>query len=368
VDAERASSYRYSPKAYLVQIRTEAAGTALIDPTAFRLPRTFQDLLGQREWVLHAASQDLPCLVELGLHPGSLFDTELAARLLGMPRVGLGAVVEDTLGLTLAKEHSAADWSRRPLPEPWLVYAALDVEVLVEVREILAERLREAGKERWATEEFAHLVAHPVPKAPEEPWRKLHSLGSLRTPRQLAVARALWERRDGLAREGDLAPHIILKDKQIVAAAKAAETSRDEFTRALPRSQRGEVAWWRTARSALTLPTSHLPGREAGHPPAHSTWKRRRPEAWERLRRLRSALGERAEELQVPLENLLTPSVLRHWVWESFPDAGAADTDGVGTVSGADETAIAQRLRELGARPWQAEITSVVIQETLATS
>src|SRR5699024_10475171 len=131
VDAERASSYRYGSRAYLVQLRTEAAGTALIDPLAFTLPGTLLELLSEREWVLHAAGQDLPSLAEMGLRPQRLFDTELAARLLGMDRVGLSAVVEDTLCLRLAKEHSAADWSRRPLPSGWLVYAALDVEVLV---------------------------------------------------------------------------------------------------------------------------------------------------------------------------------------------------------------------------------------------
>ena len=154
VDAERASSFRYSSRAYLVQLRTEAAGTALIDPLAFSMPQTLLTLLGERQWVLHAAGQDLPSLGELGMQPASLFDTELAARLLGMDRVGLGAVVEDTLALHLAKEHSAADWSKRPLPAGWLTYAALDVEVLVDVRDVLAERLREAGKLEWALQEF----------------------------------------------------------------------------------------------------------------------------------------------------------------------------------------------------------------------
>src|SRR5665811_474404 len=82
------------------------------------------------EWILHAASQDLPCLSELGMWPDKLFDTELAARLSGLPRVGLAAVIENLLGLGLAKEHSAVDWSTRPLPQSWLGYAALDVEVL----------------------------------------------------------------------------------------------------------------------------------------------------------------------------------------------------------------------------------------------
>ena len=140
VDAERASGYRYGQQTYLVQLRRQGAGTALVDPAALPDLSSLSDALEGVEWVLHAASQDLPGLAEQGMHASAVFDTELAARLLGMERVGLAAVVADTLGLGLAKEHSAVDWSTRPLPEDWLRYAALDVEVLVEVRDILAAR------------------------------------------------------------------------------------------------------------------------------------------------------------------------------------------------------------------------------------
>ena len=94
---------------------------------------------------------------ELGLYPSRLFDTELAGRLLGLPRVGLATLVETLLGYRMAKEHSAVDWSTRPLPAPWLEYAALDVEVLVELRDLLAAELVEAGKDGWAAEEFEAL-------------------------------------------------------------------------------------------------------------------------------------------------------------------------------------------------------------------
>jgi ribonuclease D len=348
VDAERASSYRYSAKAYLVQTRTEAAGTALIDPTAFTLPTSFVDLMNSREWVLHAATQDLPSLGELGLHPASLFDTELAARLLGMPRVGLGAVVEDTVHLRLAKEHSAADWSKRPLPEPWLVYAALDVEVLVEVRDILAARLDEADKTRWAREEFAHEVAHPLPVARAEPWRKLHGLGALRTPRQLAAARAMWERRDQIAREQDLSPHRVIKDRAIVDAAKVATASHAAFLAALPKPLHGKETWWQAARAGVNLPEAHLPSRsEPSYPPPHKLWSKKWPEVWERYLPIREAVAERAEQLHVPSENLLTPGLLRQWVWEH-------ETPG-------DVEEIRVELSGLGARDWQAEIVAPVL-------
>src|SRR5215468_5413932 len=158
VDAERASGYRYSAKAYLVQLRREGAGTVLLDPLPFGDLTPLADAIADAEWVLHAASQDLPCLSEIGLRPKALFDTELAARLAGIERVGLAALTESLLGYSLEKHHSAADWSTRPLPEAWLTYAALDVELLIELRDALAVVLEEQGKAEWAAEEFAALV------------------------------------------------------------------------------------------------------------------------------------------------------------------------------------------------------------------
>lgn len=354
VDVERASSYRYSHRAYLIQLRTEAAGTALIDPTAFTLPPSLRTLLADREWVLHAATQDLPSLAELDLTPARLFDTELAARLLGMERVGLGAVVEDTLGLRLAKEHSAADWSRRPLPEAWLVYAALDVEVLVAVRDALAERLRAAGKEDWAHQEFAHLCSSPTsPRAEKERWRSLHGIGVLRQARQLAAARAMWERRDAIAAAEDLSPHRVIRDREIVAAAKASTASRSAFDAALPAALRRKDTWWQAARSGLELAGEHLPDRaEPSYPPPHKLWSKKHPEVAARYARVREAVAARAEELSVPTENLLTPALLRRYVWEH--------------TAAADPEEIARDLSDLGARPWQVEITAPVILAALA--
>ena len=229
------------------------------------------------EWVLHAASQDLPCLAELGMRPTRVFDTELAGRLLGYARVGLGSIVEEVLGLTLEKGHSAADWSTRPLPEPWLRYAALDVEVLVELRDALAEQLDEQGKRSWAEEEFAAIVAAP-PAAPRfEPWRRTGGLHRVRKRRPLAVVRALWERRDEVARRRDIAPGRVLPDAAIVEAALAAPRTEAELV-ALPvwggRSMRRQTATWLPAiEAALALPEADLPGLKTpveGPPPARS--------------------------------------------------------------------------------------------------
>lgn len=352
VDAERASSYRYSSRAYLVQLRTEAAGTVLIDPLAFTMPSTLLTLLGEREWVLHAAGQDLPSLAELGMRPASLFDTELAARLLGMERVGLGAVVEDTLALHLAKEHSAADWSKRPLPSGWLTYAALDVELLVEVRDVLESRLRDAGKDEWARQEFEYERVRDHGPTRSSSWRGLHGLGGLRTPKQLAAAREMWLRRDEIAGGEDLSPHRVIKDRDIVAAAKEAPRGREAFDRALPAKLRKKDIWWQAARSGLDLPAAHLPDRnERSYPPPHKLWSKKYPAVWDRYQEVRTAVGERAEDLEMPPENLLQPALLRQWVWENeqVPEEAAVET----------------ALLELGARPWQAEQAAPVVHRAL---
>src|SRR5215475_8181664 len=158
VDAERASGFRYGHRAFLVQFRRQGAGTILIDPIACPDLSGVDAALADAEAVLHAAGQDLPCLADLGYRPRRIFDTELAGRLLGYPRVGLGTLVEEVLGLVLEKTHSAADWSTRPLPEEWLRYAALDVEVLVELRDTLARQLTDQGKLEWAQQEFAAVL------------------------------------------------------------------------------------------------------------------------------------------------------------------------------------------------------------------
>ena len=148
LDAERASGFKYSQRAYLIQVTRRDSDIFLIDPIAFEV----EDLAGLGAllrtdvWILHAATQDLPCLADLGLKPSRLFDTELIGRLLGFDRVGLSAVCERLLGLKLAKEHSAADWSLRPLPADWLNYAALDVDVLSDLKDAMEVEITTQGK------------------------------------------------------------------------------------------------------------------------------------------------------------------------------------------------------------------------------
>lgn len=358
VDVERASGFRYSQRAYLVQVFRRDAGVFLFDPPAIGDFLPLEDAIGGEEWILHAASQDLPSLRELGLEPPSIFDTELAARLLGHERVGLGAVVEDTLGITLAKEHSASDWSTRPLPQSWLEYAALDVEYLVDVREALVQELAEQGKTEFASEEFASVLTR-LPKPPrEDPWRRLSGLHTVRGRRNLAVARALWLSREEYAREQDVAPGRLVPDRALVAAVRAEPaTKRDlagvkEFTGRASRSQIDR--WWAAieeGRAATDLPVERIP---SDSPPPPRAWADRNPAADARLKVARPRVEARAEELHMPTENLLTPELLRRVAWN--PPAVI------------DVASIGRALADLGARDWQIAQTAQLIADAFVDS
>ncbi len=353
IDAERASGYRYSQRAYLIQIFRRDAGTFLFDPPAIGSFTELNDVIADEEWILHAASQDLTCLREVGLNPTRLFDTELAARLAGMPRVGLGTVVEELLGIHLAKEHSAADWSTRPLPQAWLVYAALDVELLVDVREKLAEMLERDGKSDIAAQEFESVLARDFVIVRAEPWRRLGGLHTVRGQRNLAVARELWQARDDYAREIDTAPGRLVPDSALVAAARAVpESKRDlaglkEFTGRASRSQIDR--WWNAIQVGVA--TNDLPAlRVAGDSvPPPRVWADKNPEADRRLKLARAAVTTIAADLNLPIENLLTPDLLRRLAWtppaETTPEA------------------ISAALAELGARRWQVDATAQSIAE-----
>jgi len=356
IDAERASGYRYGQRAYLVQLRREGSGTWLIDPMAVPDLSPIGEALGDAEWILHAATQDLPCLTEVGLRPQALFDTELGGRLAGLPRVGLGAMVEYYLGLSLAKEHSAVDWSVRPLPQPWLLYAALDVEVLGDLREAVAADLQAQGKAAWAAEEFEHLLSFAGPEPRTDPWRRTSGMHKVRGRRGIGIVRALWEWRDALAQELDVSPGRLLPDaaiSEIAIAHQRATTAPRRITVTEPRLSRSvrrhQEAILEVVAAALALPEDDLPvvALPPSGPPPPKAWADRDPVAAARLARARELLIAVSAELAVPVENLLTPDLLRRYLWEAPP---APTTEEV-----------AASLRELGARHWQTTITAPLI-------
>jgi len=357
VDAERASGYRYGQRAYLVQLRRAGAGTVLIDPVPLPDLSPVGKAIADAEWVLHAASQDLPCLAEVGLHPSRLFDTELAGRLLGYQKVGLATMVEQHLGYALEKGHSAADWSTRPLPRAWLAYAALDVEVLVDLRDVLERQLAEQGKVDWAREEFATIVTAPPAPPRAEPWRRTSGIHRVRGRRQLAVVRALWESRDALARDRDIAPGRLLPDSSVVEAALAEPKSPGDLL-ALPvfggRQQRRLVTrWYAAVAAARALPEPDLPllAVPSDAPPPTNRWADRDPQAAARLSAARAAIGDLALRHALPVENLLAPDLLRRLAWEPPVDRSP---DGLATV-----------LRAAGARRWQVGLTAEPLAEAL---
>ncbi|MFD4506285.1 HRDC domain-containing protein [Streptomyces sp. NPDC058457] len=358
VDAERASGYRYGQRAYLVQLRREGAGTALIDPVACPDLSGLGEALAGVEWVLHAATQDLPCLREIGMTPSSLFDTELAGRLAGFPRVGLGAMVEGVLGFVLEKGHSAVDWSTRPLPEPWLRYAALDVELLVDLRDALEKELDRQGKLEWARQEFDAIAAAPPAEPRKDPWRRTSGMHKVRRRRQLGVVRELWETRDRIAQKRDVSPGKVLSDTAIVEAALAlppnvhALAGLNGYGHRMGRRQLEQ--WQAAVDRAKALPDAALPqpGQPVTGPPPPRAWADKDPAAAARLSAARAAVSALAEQLTMPQENLIAPDTVRRLCWEP-PKAVDAETVGAA-------------LAGYGARPWQVEQVTPVLVAALS--
>jgi len=358
IDAERASGFKYSQRAYLIQIRAKDSEIFLIDPVAtseMATSKAFQDLsalMRDREWILHAATQDLPCLNEIGLYPGSIFDTELAGRLAGAPRVGLGSLTESLLQFRLAKEHSAADWSTRPLPESWLNYAALDVDVLHELAIAVQDLLNQQGKLDWANQEFASLMSfRPKPQRIDK-WRGITGLHKVQDRLSHEIARQLWTARESLAKKMDIAPGRLIPDSSILAAATQKPKTRPELAAMKSFSGRASRSyldlWWDAVQSALKateLPS--LKPEKTDAIPNHRNWITKFPEADRRLKYAKASLIELSEKILVPLENVLTPEILRQ-VSFTPPENSSKET-------------LSEKLQELGARNWQIELTAQLI-------
>ncbi|WP_255955956.1 ribonuclease D [Streptomyces odontomachi] len=357
VDAERASGYRYGQRAYLVQLRRAGAGSALIDPVACPDLSALGEVITGAEWVLHAATQDLPCLREIGLVPTRIFDTELAGRLAGYPRVGLGAMVENVLGFVLEKGHSAVDWSTRPLPEPWLRYAALDVELLVDLRDALEKELDRQGKLDWARQDFAAIAAAPPTPPRKDPWRRTSGMHKVRRRRQMAVVRELWQTRDRIAQRRDISPGKVLGDAAIVEAALALPTNTAALAQlsGFGRVGRRQLEHWQSAVDrAKALPESALPGpgQSTAGPPPPRAWADKDPAAAARLSAARAGVSALAERLNMPQENLISPDAVRRVCWEP---PTPLTPESIGTA-----------LAGHGARAWQIEQVTPLLVSALS--
>ena len=363
IDAERASGYTYSQRAYLIQIYRRNGGLHLIDPISIgdkSLWRKLSDEFRTEEWIVHASTQDLPCLREVGLDPRFLFDTELGGRIAGAERVGLGPLTENLLGIRLAKEHSAVDWSTRPLPEPWLNYAALDVDVLVDLRDAVREELISQNKLSWAEEEFASILSAPPSPARIDPWRKTSGIHKIRDRRTLGIIRDMWIARDTYARSIDKAAGRIFNDEVLMEIASRRPSNIDTFTKLITRRKPGAkypfAEWFQILRDSLALPEDQLPPARLPSQtlPPVKVWQEKNPRAYARYTHARAVLNKLSTERSIPVENLVSPEYVRQSLWVEPPAESSQWSEFV-----------EESLRRCGARSWQIGLVAPILSPIL---
>lgn len=406
-DAERASGFRYGHEDWLIQFKRKGAGIGLLDPIALgKLGvdwHEFNEVVGDAPWIIHDSMQDLPGFFDIGLCPRALFDTEIAAKLLGRKRFGLSSVTEYYLGLTLAKEHSAADWSYRPLPRDWRNYAALDVELLIELEEVMSGELKKQGKLLWANQEFAHLLSKGAQKkAPHpNPWLRISHISVLMHDKiGLMIAKELWQKRDELARQYDIAPTLLLSDAAIIEAGKRKPSNSREFRSirilnervrihtgseqdkmferyapiqrkikpnvwknviedAINRAKSGEVAIIDYAQSSngeddcgcsneSSLIAKNVQDAQESQdvqesqaaPRSMKYWREHHPKRYERLQNVKRSLIKISEDTHTPSEVIIKPQIIRNLCWQ----------DDVEHIN------VKEFLDEQGARMWQSDL------------
>lgn len=361
IDTERASSFRYDDRAFLVQVHRRDSGTFLIAPEGHRdaVREIISPVLSGANWILHAAGEDLPSLAALGLHPGRLFDTELAARMAGYPKPNLAAMVHEFTSVTLAKGHGREDWSTTPLPLAWQEYAALDVIHLNDLAEGLTEVLDSSDKLSAAEQEFAHLASQsaPVPKT----WRDMKGIATLTSDRELHIARSLWRHRDARGRARDTSPQALLPTKVIIAIARENPRTPAALARVrgFPARRRGAVdEWFAVLSAAYESEANEWPDpasmqRGADEPPGRSAWQRHHPESWSHLSVAREAVAAVAATQSIAPEVVLQPALLRRVIWKM--DSSATR----------DTHILAQTLSAAGARPWQVALAAPAISAAL---
>ncbi len=356
IDTERASGFKYFNKAYLIQVSTETSDIYLIDPINLKDLTILQKLFSSKPWILHAATQDLPCLLELGLKPKEIFDTELAARLLSLPKVGLAGLLEDELAITLDKEHSAVNWSIRPLEIDWLNYAALDVEFLHKLMFALKTKLINQQKLTIAQEEFASLCNWKPSESKKDPWRRTSGMHDIKTGLDSCIVKNLWLKRDEMAKAQDIAPGRLLNDSSIIEIALIKPKTEKELselkTIKYRSSQQYSNIWFESLHNSLKLDPSSwpikVPNSEAI--PLPKSWEQKNPEAFNRLKTLKVLLAAKSEEINIPIENLCSPEIVRKWCW-LFPAQ--------------DKLATQNWFFAQGARKWQSEILAGLIESLL---
>jgi ribonuclease D len=299
LDTEGASFHRFVDRIYLLQLSTRER-SAIIDPLAMDAPPGLGDLLESSavEVIFHDADYDLRLLhQDYGWHVRNIFDTRVAAQLLGIRAFGLAALLERYFGLRLDKKHQRADWSIRPLPRDMLEYAAQDTRHLIELRDRMRADLEAAGRWEWAAEEFERLEGTRWP-AEDAATAFLRMKGARDlSRRELAVLRELVQWRDAVARDLDRATFRVMSNEVLFEIARAGAPSRAALAsiRGMPRGlfeRRGDEVVAAVERG-LAIPDSELP--RFPRPPRFD----RDPDLDENVSRLRAVRDAAAARLDL---------------------------------------------------------------------
>lgn len=237
VDVERADADRYFRRAALVQVGVPGR-CLLLDGVTLEDMAPLDAFLGpDRLAVLHAVENDLEPLARKGVHADRLADTAVAASLLGLP-IGLGGLLREVLEVELTEDKERfqrADWEMRPLPDDMAGYAAGDVVHLPALWTELAARLDRAGRTTWYEQELAFTIARANDATRD--WTRVKGSGRLPAPAK-AILRAVWETRESLAREHDIAPNRLLHDDVLRDIAETPPGSPAELLRRAQRRRR----------------------------------------------------------------------------------------------------------------------------------
>lgn len=314
LDCEAAGFHRYSDRLCLLQLST-AEASWIVDPLAFDPGAALRGPLGnpQVEVLMHGADYDLRLLdrdLDIAVH--GLFDTQVAAAMLGESALGLAALLEKYFAVKLSKKHQRADWARRPLPADMLEYAASDTRHLGELADLLRDKLVQAGRLEWALEECRYLeqTRWEPGEAEEDPVARVRGARDL-SPREVAALREALAWRDEIARQKDRAPFRVVGDQALLEAVMRRPRSADELVEvkgispALAR-QSGPELIERMNRIAdipdgQLVPYPRRPRTGPGRPT---------PDVEDRAERLKEVRNRRADELKIDRGTLLPNAVL----------------------------------------------------------
>ena len=297
-DTEAASFHKFTDRVYLIQV-SSVTETAVVDPLAVKDLTSLGNLLADPtiEVVFHDADYDLRSLDrDYGFRVRHVFDTRIAAQLLGEPEIGLNALLQKNFGVKLDKKYQRADWSQRPLTPEMIAYAAADTQHLPALKEVFERRLGEQGRLGWAREEFGRLESiRWSPGEPDEAYLRLKGAKVL-PPQSLAVLRAVHGWREAEARSLDRATFRVCMNETLMALAQHAPVTREalEAIREIPPpiAKRYGERFLAEVRAALALPPEQWPRieRRRGE-------KKFDPAIDARLERLKAMRNARAQEL-----------------------------------------------------------------------